>query len=356
MQQHNNSSSSVAAVPVANQVSSAVLGLCFLFGMPGNIMVVVVILRNFKKDNFTLQLMLNLAAADILCLITLPLWIHYLLVGWTFSQAVCKLLTVFIYISVCSSVMTVTLMSVQRYIAVLYSQQWAKLGGKCEKALLFSLWLLACILSIPAAVPFNVRKEGALHDCKRVFTSDGQRAAIYIFETLLGFVAPFAILVTSYCRLHRKVHETGFFSSKRLTKLVTNILVTFFILWIPFHVLNIISVVGIALKSSHPALCKFLFFIVYTSLYACLLTVSLMSVQRFLMILYPIFWAKLGRADQTALLVSQCQTVFTSDREETAILLSETLLGFVAPFTVLVTITAASTRESTRQPSTTSSN
>lgn len=76
MQQHNNSSSSAADVRVANQVSSAVLGLCFLLGMPGNIMVVVVILRNFKKDNFTLQLILNLAASDMLSLITLPLWIH----------------------------------------------------------------------------------------------------------------------------------------------------------------------------------------------------------------------------------------------------------------------------------------
>ena len=259
MQQHNHSSSSVAAVPVANQVGSAVLGLCFLLGMPGNIMVVVVILRNFKKDNFTLQLMLNLAASDMLSLITLPLWIHYLLVGWTFSQDVCKLLTVFVFISLYTSVMTVTLMSVQRYVAVLYSQQWAKLGGKGEKALLFCLWLLACILSSPAAVTSNVRKEGVLRDCKMVFTSDGQRAAVYIFQTLLGFVAPFAILVTSYCRLHRKVHETAFFNSKRLTKLVTNILVTFFILWIPFHVVNIINVVGIALKSSHPGASKQLF-------------------------------------------------------------------------------------------------
>lgn len=252
MEQYNTSSPSIATVPIANLVSSGVLGLCFLLGIPGNITVMVVILHNLKKDNFTLQLMLNLAASDILCLITLPLWIHYLLVGWSFSQAVCKLLAFFVYVSLYTSVMTVTLMSVQRYFAVLYSHQWAKLGRKGEKTLLICLWLLACILSSPAAVSYSLKKKGIPLVCEKVFNSDRQKAAVYIFETLLGFIIPFSILVTSYSCLHKKVNETAFFCNKRLTRLVTNIVVTFFILWIPVHVVNIVDVVAVALKSSSP--------------------------------------------------------------------------------------------------------
>ncbi|XP_048119683.1 leukotriene B4 receptor 1-like [Alosa alosa] len=259
MQQHNNSNSSGAAIPIQNQVSSGVLGLCFLLGIPGNIMVMVVMLRNFKRNNFTLHLMLNLAASDILCLITLPLWIHYLLADWTFSQDLCKLLASFVYISLYNSVMTVTLMSVQRYFAVLYSHQWAKLGRNGERALLVSLWILACILSSPAAVTYKLKKRGVLDECDKFFNSHGQRAAIEIFETLLGFVVPFAILVTSYSCLHKQVNSTAFFRNKRLTTLVTNIIVTFFIFWIPVHVVNIIDVVAVVLSSSSPASSKQLF-------------------------------------------------------------------------------------------------
>lgn len=259
MEQYNNSSPSITAIPTANLVSSGVLGLCFLLGIPGNIIVVVVILRNFKKNNFTVQLMLNLAASDILCLITLPLWIHYLLVGWRFSQSVCKLLTFFVYVSLYTSVITVTLMGVQRYFAVLYPHQWSRLGRKGERTLLVCVWILACILSSPASVTYSLKKKGIKLECEKVFISDEQRAAVCIFETLLGFIVPFAMLVTSYSCLHKKVNEKAFFSNKRLTRLVTNIIVTFFILWIPVHVVNIVDVVAVALKLSSPDVSQKLF-------------------------------------------------------------------------------------------------
>ncbi|XP_067117113.1 leukotriene B4 receptor 1-like [Osmerus mordax] len=254
MQQHNNSSSSAAAVPVANQVSSAVLGLCFLFGMPGNIMVVVVILRNFKKDHFTLCLILNLSVSDILCLLPLPAFMHALLNGWTLGTALCKVLSFLIYISLYTGLLTITLMSIQRYLVVLYPHHWAKLGRRGERVLLFSLWVLASVLSSAAVVTNSVVEEGGKLKCWRISMSDGRRAAVVLCETLLGFVVPFSILVTSYCCLHKKVNQTAFFSSQRLTRLVTLIVVTFFVLWIPVHILNLMDIFAILIRSAKPAI------------------------------------------------------------------------------------------------------
>ncbi|KAL2088806.1 hypothetical protein ACEWY4_015705 [Coilia grayii] len=248
--QHNISSNST--IPLETQVSTGVLALCFIIGIPGNIAVVVVILRNFKKDNFTLTLMLNLAASDILCLSTLPWLICNLLTDWRITHSVCKLLAVTVYVSLFSSVITVTLMSVQRYFAVFRSHQWNKLGRRGEMVVLLSLWVLACILSIPSAVTFVVKEKHGKQECDPQFSSDGQRAAIHFCETLLGFVVPFAILVVYYCSLHKKVNETAFFSSRRLTKLVSNIIVTFFVFWIPVHIMNVVDILAISLKSSHP--------------------------------------------------------------------------------------------------------
>ncbi|XP_063045216.1 leukotriene B4 receptor 1-like [Engraulis encrasicolus] len=244
--------SSSARIPIETQVSTGVLALCFIIGIPGNIAVVVMILRNFKKDNFTLRLMLNLAASDFLCLSTLPWLIYNWITDWQMTHSVCKLLVVMVYTSVFSSVMTVTLMSVHRYFAVLHPHLWNKLGRRGEMVLILSLWILACILSSPTLVTFVVKVKHGKYECDPQFSSDGQRAGIRFCETLFGFVMPFSILVVYYSSLQKKVNETAFFTSKRLTKLVRNIIVTFFVLWIPYHVMNIVDILAISLKSAHP--------------------------------------------------------------------------------------------------------
>ncbi|XP_076144275.1 leukotriene B4 receptor 1-like [Alosa pseudoharengus] len=253
MQVLNDSNSNITSTSVETQVSTALLSLCFLIGIPGNIVVVVVILRHFKKDNFTLHLMLNLAVSDILSLISLPVWIYYLNADWIFSQALCKFLYFLVYTSMSSGVLTVTVMSVQRYLVVLHRNQWTKLGNKGEKVLLFCLWIFACILSSPAAVTTQIVEEGQRHYCLGISGLDQETLTILLCETLLGFVLPISIIVSSYYCLHKKVNQTAFFSNQRLTRLVTTIVVTFVILWLPGHMINLVKILAIALKSANPS-------------------------------------------------------------------------------------------------------
>ncbi|XP_062406292.1 C-C chemokine receptor type 7-like [Sardina pilchardus] len=237
---------------LGDRVGSGVMGLCFALGIPGNIMTVVFILRHFKKDNFSLHLMLNLAASDILCLMTLPVWIYYLLNGWIFGPVFCKVLFTQGTVAMNTSVFTVTLMSVQRYVTVLHRDRWAQLRRRGERVLLLSTWVLACVLSIPSALTADARAVESKLKCRRWSASDEQRLAILCFEFLLGFVVPFSILVTCYCRLHRKVNRGVFFRNPRLTKLITRIMLVFFIFSFPVYLLFPVEIVALALKSSHP--------------------------------------------------------------------------------------------------------
>ncbi|KAJ7985911.1 hypothetical protein DPEC_G00345380 [Dallia pectoralis] len=131
MDQLNITNTNISSVNLVNIVSSTLMGLCSLVGLPANIGVLVVILRQVKKkDNFTLKLMLNLACSDILCLSTLPAWISSLLSGWHLGRGLCKFFSFAVYCSLNVNIMTLTMISVQRYVSVLYPHQWAKLGKK----------------------------------------------------------------------------------------------------------------------------------------------------------------------------------------------------------------------------------
>ncbi|XP_038822146.1 leukotriene B4 receptor 1-like [Salvelinus namaycush] len=232
-------------------ISSIVLGLCCALGLPGNIAVLVFILRgSSRRPNFTLCLILNLASSDILCLATVPMWIYTLLHGWTLGSATCKLATFLLYLSLYANVLTVTLLGVQRYLQVLYPQMWNRLGRKGKAALVLALWGLACALTAPAVTTRYVG-DGELK-CRRHSGSDAERVVVLILETFLGFVVPFFVLVTSYCCLHRRVNQTALFNSARLTRLVTSVLVAFLVLWVPVHIVNMVDIAGMVLRASRP--------------------------------------------------------------------------------------------------------
>ncbi|GAA6112320.1 C-C chemokine receptor type 8-like, partial [Tachysurus ichikawai] len=99
--QHQNSSNSSLIAPVAteNLIASGVLAVCFILGVPGNIVVMVRLSGWLKRGSFTPRLMLSLAISDLLTLISLPLWIWALLHGWVFDLVLCKLLSYMVFLS-----------------------------------------------------------------------------------------------------------------------------------------------------------------------------------------------------------------------------------------------------------------
>ncbi|XP_076877714.1 leukotriene B4 receptor 1 [Brachyhypopomus gauderio] len=250
---HTNSSDvDSAALSQANLVSSVLMGLCCAVGIPGNVVVIVVIVLWFKKDNFTVHLMLNMAASDILCLMTLPVWMYNQLNVWSLGRSLCKILVSLAYCSVYSSLLTVTMMSAHRCMQVCYPNTWAKLGKRGERVLLLTIWVLGLACSVPAVLVQEVVQKTSKMECGRIMSSDEYRLVVAVLETLLAFVVPFTIMVTSYFFIHKKVTRGALSRSRRLTRIVTRIVVTFFIFWTPYHIINLVEIFGILLKQSYP--------------------------------------------------------------------------------------------------------
>ncbi|XP_030622071.1 C5a anaphylatoxin chemotactic receptor 1-like [Chanos chanos] len=226
-------------------VPAVIMGFCALVGIPANIAVVAAIGRRFKRESFTLTLMLSLAVCDLLSLLLVPLRMMNLLVGWSLGEFACKLLFFLSHWSLNSSVLTVTLLSIQRYLQILYPRRWAKLGPSGRWAMQGGVLALGCCIASPSISVRTVKNDPYQRctvDYRRVLVE----AFVLLGQTTLGFVVPFSTLACFYLCLHKRVRRSPFWNSPRMTKLVTGIVTSFFVFWVPLHFCNLLSLVCIA--------------------------------------------------------------------------------------------------------------
>ncbi|XP_072521405.1 leukotriene B4 receptor 1-like [Salminus brasiliensis] len=250
MREVNCSSSSqlTDAFPVC-VASSAVMGLSFGLGFFGNAAVLWVLVRRSKENSFTLGLMLSLAVSDLLTLLPLPLWIWAILHDWTFGSVLCKSISYVEYWCIYCSTLCVSLMSFQRYMQVLHPEKWAKLGDRGQKGLLAGIWILSGVLASYAPVQREVGCElYGFQYCYQQFRNDAEKIVTLVLE-MLQFVICFFLLAYFYCRLHRGVNESPFFSSNRMTKLVTRIVLAFFMFYVAVPIVNVMIIVAVSLQN-----------------------------------------------------------------------------------------------------------
>ncbi|XP_051792758.1 C-C chemokine receptor type 8-like [Acanthochromis polyacanthus] len=244
----SNMSPSPSSYEYQPHVAPAVLmSICFLVGFPGNI--AVLLLRpNFQHlSSLSQSLMLNLAFSDLLCLLILPLWIYSFLNSWTFGREVCKVVIYLIYCSVYGSQLTVTMLAVQRYLLVVRLKKFLQLGGK---RLLVLLWLVAALLSIPALVFQQLVKHDNWSECMRVYCSDARHVTALLTESVVGFILLF-VMAFAYIQVRRKVNQSAFFNNPQTNRLVTSIIVTSFVLWVPYLTVNVLNVIAYSLNNKN---------------------------------------------------------------------------------------------------------
>ncbi|XP_022044424.2 type-1 angiotensin II receptor B-like [Acanthochromis polyacanthus] len=238
----NTASSSPEYQP--DVVPAVLMSIFFLVGVPGNIAVVLLRPSFQHLSSLSQSLMLNLAFSDILCLLTLPVWIYMLLYSWTFGLEASKVAIYLVYCSVYSSQATVTMLAIQRYLLVVRQKKFLEFA---RKRLLVLLWLVAVLLSIPAIVFQELYRYQTWSECVRVYSPDSSRMAALLTESVAGFISLF-VVAFAYIQVRKKVNQAAFFNNPQTNRLVTSIIVTSFVLWVPYHIVNVLYVVAISLK------------------------------------------------------------------------------------------------------------
>lgn len=235
-------------------VTCVILSLAFLVGAPGNLLVIWTILRRIKNRSHIVVLLLHMAVADLLVLITLPLWIYSLAFSWVFGEVFCKAMVYIINACMYSSVFLITLLGVERFVAIRHP--FISVGWQRQKTfhkVLMALWFSAFLFSIPIIQTQVVGKEsGEEHCLYQEYTSTTQELVIVLIETLVGYILPFSILVVCYSCLCSRITQMSFKSKRKSSVLITSVVIVFALCWTPHHIGNVLALIILATEDSLP--------------------------------------------------------------------------------------------------------
>ncbi|KAM4049656.1 leukotriene B4 receptor 1-like [Anomaloglossus baeobatrachus] len=224
----------------------AILSIAFIIGFPGNVFVIWTILTRMKKRTVTCLLILHLAMADIIVMLTAPFFLHLLSTGsWTFGSFVCKMCHYISCLSMYTSIFLIMFMSMDRFLAVALPFTSQKVRTKSKiRGIVASIWLLASLLAITMFFYRSLIYKDGLPQCVPVHISSKHVIFQYIFETLTGFVIPFTIIVFCYVYIGFRLCTAKFQAKQKTSRLVIMIIVTFALFWLPYQVVNMIQVSG----------------------------------------------------------------------------------------------------------------
>ncbi|XP_061696410.1 C-C chemokine receptor type 3-like [Syngnathoides biaculeatus] len=226
----------------------------FLLSYLGNGLVLYIIYKYEKLKTVTNIFLLNLVLSNILFATSLPFWATYHLSEWIFGNVLCKLVSSTYFIGFYSSILFLTLMTFDRYLAVVHAVAAAK-SRKRSYAIISSavVWCISIIASVKELVfqnvwksPFNglVCEESGYPDSTMAFW----RLVTYYQQFLVFFLLPLLMVIYCYISIILRILSTRMKEKCRAIKLIFVIILTFFVCWTPYNIVILLR----AIQSSSP--------------------------------------------------------------------------------------------------------
>lgn len=195
----------------------------------------------------------NLALADFLLLCGLPFWAMYILnhFNWSYGDALCKLVNSNVVINFYTSIYTLVMISIDRYLALVKTMmaRWLR-QTLYAKIACFVLWMFGLLLSLPTIIHRKVKfiEEYNTTSCILDYTYGSPwKLAHQIMLNVLGFALPLLVIVFSSWNiikvLARRTENLAFhdFNDTKATVLIYAVMLLFLLCWGPFQVLTFID-------------------------------------------------------------------------------------------------------------------
>nr|XP_057923726.1 C-C chemokine receptor type 4-like [Doryrhamphus excisus] len=226
----------------------------FILSYLGNGLVLYILFKYEKLNTVTNIFLLDLVLSNILFASSLPFWATYHQSEWIFGTALCKMVSSAYFIGFYSSILFLTLMTFDRYLAVVHAVAAAR-SRKRSYAVVSSVvvWCISILASVKKLVFQNVF-ENPIYGlmCEEFGYSE---ETMYFWslvssyqQFLVFFLLPLAIVTYCYISITIRILSTRMKEKRRPIKLIFLIIFTFFTCWTPYNVVILLQ----AIQSSDP--------------------------------------------------------------------------------------------------------
>ncbi|KAG8521576.1 CX3C chemokine receptor 1 [Galemys pyrenaicus] len=209
----------------------------FAFGLMGNLLVVFALTNTRKSRSITDIYLLNLAFSDLLFVATLPFWTHYLVNEQGLHNAVCKLTTAFFFISFFGGIFFITIISVDRYLAiVLAANSMNNRTVPHGVTISLGVWATAILVATPQFMFTKQSENECLGDYPEVL-QDFWPVLCHMETNFLGFLIPLLIISYCYFRILQTLFSCKNHKKAKAIKLILLVVIVFFLFWTPYNIM-----------------------------------------------------------------------------------------------------------------------
>ncbi|XP_049603318.1 kappa-type opioid receptor [Syngnathus scovelli] len=249
----------------------AVYSLVFVVGLVGNCLVMYVIIRYTKMKTATNIYILNLAVADALVTSTMPFQsTDYLLSSWPFGEVACKVFISIDYYNMFISIFTLTMMSVDRYVAVCHPVKALDFRTPVKaKVINVLIWVLSSAAGVPAMILGSTKTNNGTTECALQFPEPYSywdtlmKICVFIF----AFVVPVIIISVCYTLMILRLKSVRLLSGsrekdrnlRRIARLVLVVVAVFVVCWTPIHIFILVKALSPHVPETTPVMAAYFF-------------------------------------------------------------------------------------------------
>uniref|UniRef100_A0A1A8G2V3 Lysophosphatidic acid receptor 6a n=1 Tax=Nothobranchius korthausae TaxID=1143690 RepID=A0A1A8G2V3_9TELE len=229
---------------------STVFSIVFIIGLITNVVAIYIFTCSLKLRNETTTYMMNLVVSDLLFVFTLPLRVFYFInVNWPFGAPLCKISVSVFYTNMYGSILFLTCISVDRFLAIVHPFRSRMLRTKRNARIVCAaVWVLVLSGSLPTGFMLNSTTSNQKDNntfCFENFSSNQWKShlsKVVIFIETVGFFIP--LLLNLFCSIRvlqtlrrpKTISRGGKINKKKILRMIFVHLFIFCFCFIPYNV------------------------------------------------------------------------------------------------------------------------
>ncbi|XP_004617206.2 C-X-C chemokine receptor type 2 [Sorex araneus] len=212
--------------------------LVFLLSLLGNALVILVIFFSQISRSVTDIYLLNLAVADLLFALTLPIWAASKAKGWVFGTPLCKLVSLLKEANFYSGILLLACISVDRYLAIVHATRTLTQKRHLVKFICLGIWTLSLVLSLPLFIFRETYKppySGPVCYENMGANTTKWRIVMRILPQTFGFLLPLLVMLFCYGLTVRTLFEAHMGQKHRAMRVIFAVVLVFLLCWLPYN-------------------------------------------------------------------------------------------------------------------------